>query len=72
MKLKKFVKKYITLRTRLIIIVADGVDTKRLVSTDILCLYDKYANLLNCKILQIEPDNGALKIIVTEPKNEIH
>lgn len=72
MKLKKFVKKYITFRTRLIIRVADGVDTKQLVSTDVLQLYDKHADLLKCKILQVEIENNALSIIVMESKNEIH
>ena len=70
MKLKKFIEKYVTLRTRLIIRVADGIDTKKLVSTDLIHLYDDFADLLDCKILQIEVEGNALSIIVTESKNE--
>lgn len=64
MKLKKLLHKYVTIRARLLIKVVDGVHTKELISTDVYGVYNEHTDLLNCKILQIEVNNGALCIIV--------
>lgn len=66
MKLKKLLNKYVPRRIRLLIKVVDGINAKKLISTDMYGLYDEHTDLLDCKVLQIEVNNGALSIIVEE------
>ena len=66
MKLKKLLHKYVASRTRLLIKVVNGINAKRLVSTDTYNVYDEHTDLLNCKVLQIEAHGGALSIIVED------
>ena len=66
MKLKKLLHKYITLRTRLLIKVVDGLHTEKLIGTDMFGVYHEHTDLLDCKILQIEVNDRALCIIVEE------
>lgn len=66
MKLKKLLHKYVPLRTRLLIKVVDGVNAKKPIDTDTYGLYNEHTDLLDCKILQIEANIGALCIIVEE------
>ena len=66
MKLKKLLHKYVAFRTRLLIKVVDGINAKKLISTDVHNVYNEHTDLLNCKILQIEVNDRALCIIVEE------
>ena len=66
MKLKKLLHKYVTIRTRLLIKIVDGVNAKGLISTDVYGVYNEHTDLLDCKVLQIEANKGALSIIVEE------
>ena len=66
MKLRKLLNKYVTVRTRLLIKVVDGVNAKGLISTDVYGVYNEHTDLLDCKVLQIEAHNGALSIIVED------
>lgn len=69
MKLKKLLDKYIALKTRLVIKVSDEGNLKKVVGTNLINLHDNHADLLDCKVLQIDANgNNVLGVIVAEIK----
>ena len=76
MKLKKLIDRYLACKTRLIIkvigIVTDGSELKKVVSIPAYAVSKEHPELLSYKVLQIDPSGAELAVIVTESKNEIH